>query len=178
MTYKSPGAAELKAIQSEIPPEVFEKSIPDYKEYPRSPDHEIKTYKPLYNVPTTFGASRRFKPKPPVFDSALSAIDYEHLLYKVKTTCFDQQSKRKDNFLSKEQALEIIRLKDEAAMRVQRIQAMKEEQNAENQNKKNPDDDWCPSFNPEDHQRIKSMKPLVRNMVSLIRDQLKSEVLL
>ena len=100
------------------------------------------------------------------------------MLYKVKATNFDQYSKRKDNFLSKEQALEIIRLKDEAAMRVQRIQALKEEQNAENQQKKNTDDDWNPSYNPDDNIRIKSMKPLVRNMVSLIRDQLKSEVVL
>jgi len=111
---------------------VFEKSIPDYRDYPRSPDHGVHEYKPFYNVPTTFGASKRFKPKPVPFDSSLSAIDYEHMLYRVKTTSFDQYAKRKDNFLSKEQALEIIRLKDEAAMRVQRIQALKEEQNAEN----------------------------------------------
>lgn len=82
-------------------------------------------------------------------------------------------SKRKDHFISKEQALEIIRAKEEAALRIQRIQELREEAEKENKQReqqKNPGDDWDPSFNPEDHVRIKSMKPMIRNMVSIIKD--------
>ena len=93
--------------------------------------------KPVEGV-TTFGTSKRNYGKV-VFQCEQSAferspIDFEHLLHNTYAPNFDKYAKRKDNFLTKEQALELQKQKEEALLRIQRLQSMtqneKEKQSA------------------------------------------------
>ena len=55
-------------------------------------------------------------------------------------------------------------------MRIQRIQVMKEQQEKENRQNKKPEVQQVLSFMYEDHSRVMEMKPHMRNMISLIRE--------
>lgn len=78
--------------------------------------------KPGTNLESTFANDQRFKDHKFQYTDAAhwnSALDYEQTIYKSgHAPVFDKYSKRTDNFVTKEQAIELQRAKEEAIMRL------------------------------------------------------------
>ena len=87
-----------------------------------TPNHSIDS-----QIPTTFGTAKRFNSLADPFQYTqealkLSALDYQSLYENNQGPKFAGYSKRPDHFINKDQALEVIQQKEEANLRLQRIQ--------------------------------------------------------
>lgn len=102
----------------QINPDEILHHVEEYKEYPLA-KRDVK------EGVTTFGTSHRnygkvvFQCEQSAFE--LSPLDFDHLLKSQKAPNFNSYMKRKDNFLTKEQALELQQQKEEALLRIQRL---------------------------------------------------------
>jgi hypothetical protein len=62
-------------------------------------------------------------------------------------------------------------------MRVHRMQAIREQIDRENRLKQKPqEDNWEPTYDPDDHKRVVSMKPQIKTMYHIIHHQLTPEL--